>query len=187
MSSENQIFFKLRGRITELLDSLPMILGNEAVNFSLDRFRQSNWIDNTTQPWAKRRPGAKRDKGRAILVDSGRLRRSIRIISIKPGEVKIGTDVPYAAAHNDGVNKVINVREHTRALTKKEVLYDITTRNIKTKKGRKVTVKMQSGESIVAAHKRRMKIPKRRFLGKSMFLELRLKRLIFAELKRITK
>lgn len=55
--------------------------------------------------WKPRSPHAKRNKGRAILVDTGRLRRSIRIVGRGPGWAVVGTDVPYAEAHNSGLTK----------------------------------------------------------------------------------
>jgi phage gpG-like protein len=45
-------------------------------------------------------------KNRAILVKSGRLRRSLRSRRLGNLAVKIMTDVPYARRHNDGLNKM---------------------------------------------------------------------------------
>ncbi|GGF22378.1 phage virion morphogenesis protein [Hymenobacter cavernae] len=44
----------------------------------------------------------KDDRGRAILVKSGKLRRSIRVDSIDSERVTISTDIEYAQAHNEG-------------------------------------------------------------------------------------
>ena len=58
-------------------------------------------MDSALQSW---RPRKKADTGRAILVKSGRLKRGIRAIPLSNlQEIKIGNDVPYAQAHNEGL------------------------------------------------------------------------------------
>ena len=86
---------------------LPGMLGEEARGFFLDNYRKGGFEDASFTPWVARKPrtgkGAKRDEGRALLVRSGRLRRSIRILSTGPGYVVVGSDVFYARFHNEGV------------------------------------------------------------------------------------
>src|SRR6185437_5917160 len=79
------------------LNNLPLIVGNEVVNYSLESFDRQSWDG---MPWKERE--SKKDSGRAILVKSTRLKRSIRIISSSPNSVIVGSDVPYAAIHNNG-------------------------------------------------------------------------------------
>ena len=99
MSSQQvtDVFAKIRARLTETLEALPAIIGNEAVNYSLDAFSSESWDG---KPWQKRK--SKKDSNRALLVQSGRLKRSIRVISTTATSIRIGTDVPYAAVHNNG-------------------------------------------------------------------------------------
>ncbi|TGE23629.1 hypothetical protein E5K02_20245 [Hymenobacter metallicola] len=42
------------------------------------------------------------DRGRALLVDSGKLRRSIRMEAVDKESVTVATDSEYAQAHNEG-------------------------------------------------------------------------------------
>jgi len=91
----------IEARFKSVLKAAPLLLGNHAVNFFLDSFKRQAWLGNRLQPWAKRRQN-KRRPGRAILEDSGRQRRSIHITNIIGPQVTIGTDVPYAKAHNEG-------------------------------------------------------------------------------------
>ena len=79
------------------LNELPLIVGNEVVNYSLEAFDRQAWEN---APWKARQ--SKKDSGRSILIKSGRLKRSIRIISSSPSSVIVGSDVPYAAIHNNG-------------------------------------------------------------------------------------
>ncbi len=159
--------------LEHVIDVLPMKLGAEAVKFSMQRFRSQNWKGNNRQPW-KRRKGNK-SKGRGILVKSGRLRRSIRILGVRPGEVIIGTDVPYAEAHNEGFRGTVTVGAHSRNK------YSKTTGK---KNGRKVSRKYESSTT-VKAHKRNMNLPKRQFIGDSPALTRELKNRIDLEIKKI--
>lgn len=157
-----------------MITNLPSKVGTLAVNFTKQRFREQSWIDTATEPWRRRRPGAKRNRGRALLVNTGRLRRGNRIIKVGPLSVTIGNDVPYAAAHNYGFNGVVSIPAHTRK---------------KTKKGtpRKKTVVSVIGEIPVKAHTRKMNMPRRRFMGRSMYLNNQIGRLITAEINKIFK
>lgn len=141
--------------LSQCLTTLPNQIGTVAVNFAKQRFVSQNWHDTTAEPWdprkRNRRGGEKRQKG-AILVDSGRLKRSIRIVSTTTATVTIGTDVPYAQIHNDGFDGDQSVRAHSR-------------------KGR-----------TVRAHTRHMEMPRRRFLGDSAELTRLLTEFITNEL-----
>lgn len=146
------------------LITLPVKLGNEGVNFALDNFKRQAFLGNTAEPWRRRKNPTKwgqapKRNGRAILVDSGRLRRSIRITSMSKNEVRIGTDVPYAKVHNEGlrIGQIQTVKGFTR----------------------------KNGQD-VKAHTRRVnqRIPKRQFLGSSPFLTRKIERVVLAEVKK---
>lgn len=84
-------------KLQQSIADLPTIIGNEAVNYTLDAFEAQAWEG---LPWEARE--SKKDTGRALLVKSGTLKRSVRIISSSPSSVTIGTDVIYARVHNEG-------------------------------------------------------------------------------------
>jgi phage gpG-like protein len=131
---------------------LPIVVGNEAVNFSLQNFRLQGFMGATFQPWAKRKKAwGKKQRNGAILISTGRLRRSIRVIRANYDQVVIGTNVPYAKAHNEGSQLGI----------------------IQTVKG----FSRKNGQS-VKEHTRRInqKIPRRQFIGNSPYLNARIKR-----------
>lgn len=163
-----------RQRLQATMYKLPYQVGVLMLAWSKDRFKYQNWIDTYTKAWKPRKEKTKwgktkRNKGRALLVDTGRLRRSIRILQTTANSVTIGSDTPYAAAHNEGVRMVViqQVGAHTR-------------KRMKTKK-------MVSGEINVSAHTRRISqhIPRRRFMGQSKHLNIQISSLISAEINKI--
>lgn len=76
-----------------------------AKNHFTNSFREQGFTDESKQAWQPRKRADRgRSKGnRAILVKSGRLRRSLRTRRIGSLAGKILTDVPYARVHNDGL------------------------------------------------------------------------------------
>lgn len=163
--TNNQIRNKAAALRARLL-TLPVKVGDTAVLFTKQRFAQKNWIDNRVEYWKPRKKFTRwgktpRNKGRALLVDSGRLRRSIRIMGKTATSVTIGSDVPYATAHNDGFRGEAKQRvsPYTRKL----------------KKGGTTTVK---------AHDRTIQqnIPRRRFIGQSQYQTKQIERLISSEI-----
>lgn len=166
----------------------PAMLGNDAVNFFFDSFKNQGWLGSSFQPWVKRKAVTKwgatpRNNGRAILVDTGRLKRSIRITSIHHNNVTIGTDVPYAKAHNEGLRLgfIEQVRPYERRVTKLGIS---SKKQLKTKSNIKFG-RVDTGNTIqVQGHRRRvnMKLPQRQFMGNSPYLAERLNRRLQAEL-----
>lgn len=93
---------KLR-MLRQTLVVLPRVLATEGVNFSKESFQKQGWTNNSFERWKKRKSGQKRNKGRAILVDSGDLRRSVRILSTSIGKATYGSTLKYAPVHNAGL------------------------------------------------------------------------------------
>lgn len=154
-------FFVILDNITKAIDTMPKRIATMGVMFSKERFIQQNWIDTSVSAWrprcVRRRGGQRRQNG-AILVDTGRLKRSIRSSLVSKELIIISTDVPYARAHNEGLNSSVLVRSHTRH------------RNGKAYK--------------VKAYSRFVRLPQRRFLGESRVLCSRLENLIISELQK---
>lgn len=174
MASDNipVVFKNLRGRMKTAMRTLPKVLGNEAVNWSKESFNRQGFLDETTQLW----PGRKKNKGRnankAILVQSGRLRRSIRIISSTETSVIIGTDVPYAKVHNYGFRGIVHVSPHKRQniiRTSVKGSYD----GIGNKRKRS-KLEILGSRGNVKGYSYKQNIPKRQFMGNSANLRLRL-------------
>ncbi len=163
---------------------ITTIVGTEAVNFFAYSFTRQGFINESgVEKWKPRKRMAKRNRGRGILIDTGRLKRSIRIVSKSINMVTVGTDVPYAKAHNEGItiDKTVQVKSFARRVKSKYQRSSLKTR--------KTSIKRQHlGETTqVKAHSRHMKIKldKRQFMGNSAFLNKRLNLILSRELKNI--
>lgn len=151
-------------------NQLPGVIGTVAVNFFKDSFRRQGFRDRQLKRWEKRKNDKKQDKGRAILIKSGRYRNSIHIISATPQRIEVGTSVPYAEAHNEGFKGTVTVRAHTRSKYKK-VKEQYTTR---TGKIRSRTTRQSTGNTYqVRSHTRKMNLPQRQAIGDSEVMNLK--------------
>lgn len=104
------------------LKTLPREMGKAVVLESADNFRRQGYESDAgaVVPWvARKRPDTiksrkKGDKGkrianprqRAILVKTGRLRRSVRIVATTATSVTVGSSEDYAEAQQEGTKKI---------------------------------------------------------------------------------
>ncbi|QEE51051.1 hypothetical protein FUA48_16145 [Flavobacterium alkalisoli] len=160
----SNIFIKLK-KLSRIHEGFVPKAATIAVNFSKERFVQKNWVDRSREPWEPRK---RKDRG-SLMVRTGRLKRSIRKIRVGRTYFIIGTDVPYAQAHNDGltINRTVTVKQHQRAVRRG-------------RNQRKVTVQ---------AHTRKMErtFKKRQFLGESHVLMRRIERTLENDIKAVIK
>jgi hypothetical protein len=175
-----------------VLKKLPLIAGNIAKNFFQDNFKREAWLGSTTsvQNWKKRKTGAKRDSGRAILTDTGRGKRSIRVIQADWSAVQVGIDDPtvqkYMGAHNNGFKGTIHVEGHARIASRKVGTKELKLRDRQRKVrigGRKIKIRGSSHQ--VKPHSRKMNLPERRFIGNSEALNRDINREFINQLKTI--
>ncbi|MEP4136695.1 MAG: phage virion morphogenesis protein [Cyclobacteriaceae bacterium] len=162
-------------KLTKLRRNLPVLIGNEVVNFALDNFDKQGFDTGAgIKRWADRSEPDPRPGG-AVLVgrQGGRLKRSIRRTRTTATSVTIGSDVVYSGIHNEGGQIRVTVTPRSRrffwamhyatgldfwrgmALTKKKVLT--------------------------------VNIPERRFLGDSKALDRRIVSLIEREIEKCFK
>ena len=142
MASQND-FKDFKNQALSTIKGLPKMMGKLTLLETSDNFRRQGYEDEQGQvhDWAprKREKGRKRNDGgrdrrfkeRAILVKTGRLRRSPRIVSTTAQSVTIGTDVPYAQALQEGTPKMparpfIVVSKSLRDKILKKAAADIT-------------------------------------------------------------
>lgn len=129
-----------------------------ATNEFKENFRRRGYMSD--QGLKKWKPRAKDKKaGRAILVASGRLKRSLRPAPTY-NDARVVTDVPYAQVHNEGGKAVVKVRAHNRRKFSKTTVQTLT----KSGKKRNKTMKAVSGKTKVKAHKRKQNIVARPFM-----------------------
>jgi phage gpG-like protein len=176
-------FQQAQAQLKQVWLTLPYKVGVIMVAFTKDRFKYQNWMDTYPENWKARKTGAKRNVGRALLIDKGRLIRDIRILRTTPNSVTEGTDLPYARAHNDGFRGTVIVPAHLRKRFGKSKVYS-TYEFTKTGKRRSRTVKF---EIQVKEHTMRMNLPRRRFMGESRYLSMQINRLITSQINSIFK
>lgn len=159
---------------------IPVLVGNEAVNFFLDGFTKQAWQgDGGNQPWKPRKAGNKRNKGRAILVNTGALKRGI-VKQVGNGiSVRVyvsGSASKYADMHNFGFIGGVQVTPHHRRTFGKVKVYNISTR-----RGR--NIKAQTGRKQIQSFVRRINMPRRQFIGSSTQLDARIRTIINQQVK----
>ncbi len=153
-------------QLAQMFKHLPRAAGNIAVNFFKDRFRRKGWHDTHFEKWPERKrvdPRRKRAGRRAVLVKTGRLRRSIRVSRLSFKSFTISTDVPYAPAHNEGLT--IDHPGGTAYFFKKGKIVWVSNKAAKNKRFKRTK-----------PHK--IPIPKRKFIGRSKLLDDRITKLI---------
>lgn len=177
--TNEQTIREFEKKLKQRLRTLPRAIGNEMLNFSLDRFKAQAWI----APWPKRKAKTAwgptpRNEGRALLIDKGRLRRSLRLAKADWEAIGISSNDPRAKVHNDGFRGTVrqSVKMHVRKFSGRDQRGVVGGKTFKTKSRVKYG-QTASGISFVKQHTRTIKqnIPRRRFLGDHPLLMRRLK------------
>lgn len=108
-----------------------------------DSFQNQGFTDAAYVAWDKRNPD--KSPGRAILIDTTFLRKSLQVLGETESNISFGTHVPYAGLHNNGERQrtVQYVRAHHR-----------------NRNGIREQVKAHT-------RKRDVKYPERKFIGES--------------------
>lgn len=173
----------MEDKVRGMLRTLPKHVSNDVVNFTKDNFRRQGFLGASLERWPARKKKTKwgitpRNKGRAILVDTGKMRRANRITQADWRAIVIANAMPYAKAHNYGlrVGVIQNVKAHRRKRKQN---------NLTGAKGKKIA----SGVTFVKAHKRKfmLTLPKRQFIGDSPYLRRNIQRTIANQIQKALK
>jgi phage gpG-like protein len=153
-------------------------MGNDAVRHFKKSFRNGGFTDATLVRWKKRE---KKEKGkhRAVLVKTGALRRSIRVVKKSFNSVTIGsrTAGDYGEVHNEGYRGVQYVKPHKRQrVVRSRVRGSGGFAGGVFTKGKATTVELLGSRGNVKGFTRRVNIPKRQFIGHSFILKQKLRR-----------
>lgn len=140
---------------------------------------------NDTANKGRRLGDGGKQSGRAILIKSGRLRRSLRVGNITTKAVRFvagNQDVPYAGIHNEGgkITGTVSVSAHSRRLFMEDEVSGASAKKAK-------FVKVHTGTVQVKAHSREVNttMPRRRFLGSSAKLMDRISRAFFTGINQL--
>jgi len=166
----------LQRKAQAAIQRLPPLLGAEAVRHTKENFRQGGFVDSGFQAWEKRKHDPDPGRGTLIGKGSGHLFRDVRILSRTNNSVTVGTTLPYAKIHNDGG----------------EIAHPGGTAFFKTKGGDLVWVSNKVADRLATAGRKlprtkphAINIPQRKFLGKSVSLNQKLRAIVSSEMRRI--
>jgi phage gpG-like protein len=176
-------------------NKFPRLAAREALKVFDENFDNGGFTNKIFIRWKPRKDrdgnnGRKlgdggKQQGRALLIKTGRLRRSLRIGSVNSKQVKLvagNQDVDYAGIHNQGgtITGSVTVKAHTRNHFEIDEVSKPGARKPK-------YVKISTGSSQVKAHTRKMntKIPRRQFMGASEKLNDRVARIFFNNINRL--
>jgi phage gpG-like protein len=96
-------FQELSRRFDKFLDVVPRKIAVIAVQHFEESFRLGGYNEEPFQKWTNRKnPKNRRNIGRAVMIKTNTLGRSLRVKSASMKAIVIGTDVPYAQIHNEG-------------------------------------------------------------------------------------
>ena len=176
MANEADKIKKHQQQIIKEIGNMVTIMGVEAKNHYVKSFRDSGFTDGSFKRWKPRKGEvsgfgvSKKSKGgRAILVKSGDLRRSVRVISKSQFTVTLGSDLLYAQIHNDG--GIVY-----RRASKKTAIRTIKIRGgysqLGDEKRRRKKMQILGVRHNVSSYS--FKMPKRQFIGASRQLSVRL-------------
>ena len=100
-------------KMAQAMGALPQLIAEEAKEYSRSRFSEKSFDG---KPWPALRPKYKPKKG-TMLVRSGKLQGSVRIVRVTPKKVVIAagnSKVPYAQVQYQGLTGRVLVKAHTR-------------------------------------------------------------------------
>jgi phage gpG-like protein len=203
MAKQNKFNFKgIEKKARTTLENAMVEIGNSAKSFFVENFRKQGFDDKSVEKWPKRKKTERKGRGskksaeaagtvrsvkagRAILVKTGDLRRSIirNPANRAALSVKISTDLPYAKIHNDGFKGTEYVKPHRRFVNQGDTM-GTGIYNIKSRRERKAKILIKQD---VKGHSRKMNMPKRQFMGDSYNLNERIKKIIVKRLDKTFK
>jgi len=93
------------------INGLTKKLGDATIKHVHANFRAQGFIDDSVRSWPQRKGESNKKAGlvlggKPMLVKSGKLLSSIRILSLSPNRVAIGSMVPYSGVHNRTVGEM---------------------------------------------------------------------------------
>jgi phage gpG-like protein len=104
MNNEARKLIKFKNDMIKNHSSFIKIMGNESLKHFNKSFVDSGFTDESFERWAARKPRSRNNN--KLLIDTGRLKNSIRIMNMTNMSVTIGTSVFYAEYHNNGTSRI---------------------------------------------------------------------------------
>jgi hypothetical protein len=165
-----------------------------ALAFFKDSFVQQGFTDTHFEAWPGRNAGMP-DKGRAMLVKTGTLKRSLRIKQVHINGAIIGVDwaIPYAELQNSGgkIRITPKMRRFFWAMYYQaagKMTYNVKTKAASaTKANEKLNDQASFWKNMAITKEEFITIPKRQYIGESAVLDGKIKAYIGVQLDKIFK
>jgi phage gpG-like protein len=101
MKNDNaKILIEQQRKVLQVVNDFITVMGVEAKKHFDDSFENQGFTDDKIEKWEPRKNN--RESDRAILIKTGDLRRSIKVVDQDAKSVTIGSDLEYAQVHNEG-------------------------------------------------------------------------------------
>jgi phage gpG-like protein len=162
----------------KIIRQLPVKIANTALRHFDHNFATESWEGSK---WPARSPWAVRNEGRAILHDTGTLRRALTK-EVKGSRIRIYVEPPadeYADIHNQG--GTITIPPSIGSIKHFWKMYYAAPSGVEKSRWKAMALAMKAGKSFT------VKMPKRQFIGESRQLMDKIEKKIESELKKINK
>ena len=103
-------FSRKANAVRRELNWLTHRMANMARDHTMENFKVEGFIDQGTQRWPKRKRGS---KSRPLLVKTGKLKSSIRVVKRTRNSVSLSSPVSYAGIHNRPVGQMKRYGQYT--------------------------------------------------------------------------
>lgn len=155
-------FAKIAPAYREMRKRLPKEISDIAVDEFKGNFKVGGYRGDSGTTFWKERKQKKGNKGRGLLIKSGRLRRGIRPYPTYES-ARVINDVPYAKALNEGFKGTVRVKSHNRRRLG-TLRHGTGVFNVRTRKEKFKTSKTVKSIISVKSHKRKMNLVARPFM-----------------------
>jgi len=156
-------------RLQQTKEVLPAEIANVSQSYFESSWRKQGYDGKKWKEVQRRINGKGAAKTRAILVKSGRLRRSFHVLSKRWDNITIANSAPYAKVHNEGFKGVEYVKPHKKSGKdiKSKVRGSAGFIDGKFTKGKIRTITLKGAKHNVKGFSRKMNLPQRQFMGQT--------------------
>jgi phage gpG-like protein len=162
---------------SQAIKDMVTIMGVYAINHYKRSFTNGGFTDESLKRWQPRQRN-RDNEGRAILVKTGRLKRSLVAIKMGAYKVRVQSNVPYALIHNEGGK----IKKHG---SYKKLYFDENNKLAKTRTARQRKAIHHGTISYVEKHT--ITMPQRQFVGYSGILAYKIEAALRAKIREIFK
>lgn len=150
-------------RLKQQKSELPKIIANDTVKFFEDSWKKKGWDDNGITKWKeprRRLKGKGAARTRAILVQTGQLRKDFVVARQTFNKIVIINTKDYAAVHNEG----LTIYKQSR-----RVVLNFRVGNSGKSRFAKLKNANFQQDAVIPEHD--IKMPQRQFMGQSRTLD----------------